>query len=138
MGVSVSDEWLYQARIGGLPLGLSLFTPEGDGVTFREHLCAAQTGGSGETRAAAAARTHRLTDIARRHGLRYVHVTTDCVFERLAPEYAEDEPLSLTDPRSQAAAVAEIVAAGAPRHLIVRTGWVIGRDDSFVDAMVTA
>ena len=31
--------------IGGLPLGLSLFTPEGDGVTFREHLCAAQTGG---------------------------------------------------------------------------------------------
>ena len=36
MGVSVSDEWLYQARIGGLPLGLSLFTPEGDGVTFRE------------------------------------------------------------------------------------------------------
>ena len=45
MGVSVSDEWLYQARIGGLPLGLSLFTPEGDGVTFREHLCAAQTGG---------------------------------------------------------------------------------------------
>ena len=35
MGVSVSDEWLYQARIGGLPLGLSLFTPEGDGVTFR-------------------------------------------------------------------------------------------------------
>lgn len=45
MGVSVSDEWLYQARIGGLPLGLSLFTPEGDGVTFREYLCAAQTGG---------------------------------------------------------------------------------------------
>lgn len=45
MGVFVSDEWLYQARIGGLPLGLSLFTPEGDGVTFREHLCAAQTGG---------------------------------------------------------------------------------------------
>lgn len=40
MGVSVSDEWLYQARIGGLPLVLSLFTPEGDGVTFREHLCA--------------------------------------------------------------------------------------------------
>ena len=50
MGVSVSDEWLYQARIGGLPLGLSLFTPEGDGVTFREHLCAAQTGGSGDIR----------------------------------------------------------------------------------------
>ncbi|MFR6376431.1 MAG: hypothetical protein ACLUN5_08085 [Oscillospiraceae bacterium] len=41
MGVSVSDEWLCQARVGGLPLGLSLFTPEGDGATFREHLCAA-------------------------------------------------------------------------------------------------
>lgn len=97
-----------------------------------------QTPGPRETRAAAAARTHQLTDIARRHGLRYVHVTTDCIFERLAPEYAEDEPLSLTDPRSQAAAVAEIVAAGAHRHLIVRTSWVIGRDDSFIDAMLTA
>ena len=97
-----------------------------------------QTAGPRETRAAAAARTHLLTDIARRHRLRYVHVTTDAVFERLAPEYTEDEPLSLTDPRSQAAAVAEIVAAGAHRHLIVRTSWVIGRDDSFVDAMLTA
>ena len=39
MGVSVSDEWLYQARIGGLPLGLSLFTPEGDGVKIgRAHV----------------------------------------------------------------------------------------------------
>ena len=97
-----------------------------------------QIAGPREIRAAAAARTHQLTDIARRHGLRYVHVTTDCIFERLAPEYAEDEPLSLTDPRSQPAAVAEIVAAGAHRHLIVRTSWVIGRDDSFVDTMVTA
>lgn len=37
-GVSASDAWLEQARIGGLPLNLRLFTPEGDTVTFQENL----------------------------------------------------------------------------------------------------
>ena len=44
-GVSASDQWLYQARLGGLSVRLCLFTPEGGGVTFQENLCAAQTGG---------------------------------------------------------------------------------------------
>ena len=42
-GVSASDQWLYQARLGGLSVRLCLFTPEGGGVTFQENLCAAQT-----------------------------------------------------------------------------------------------
>ena len=49
-GVSASDQWLYQARLGGLSVRLCLFTPEGVGVTFQENLCAAQTGGSGDIR----------------------------------------------------------------------------------------
>lgn len=49
-GVSASDQWLYQARLGGLSVRLCLFTPEGSGVTFQENLCAAQTGGSGDIR----------------------------------------------------------------------------------------
>ena len=49
-GVSASDQWLYQARLGGLSVRLCLFTPEGGGVTFQENLCAAQTGGSGDIR----------------------------------------------------------------------------------------
>ena len=50
LGVSAYDGWLYQARIGGLMLNLRLYTPDGEGVTFQEKLCAAQTGGSGDIR----------------------------------------------------------------------------------------
>ena len=49
-GVSASDQWLYQARLGGLSVRLCLFTPEGSGVTFQENLCAAQTGGEKDIR----------------------------------------------------------------------------------------
>ena len=45
LGVSAYDGWLYQARIGGLMLNLRLYTPDGEGVTFQEKICAAQTGG---------------------------------------------------------------------------------------------
>ena len=44
LGVSAADEWLYQARIGGLSLKLCLFTQDGSGVAYQEKLCAAETG----------------------------------------------------------------------------------------------
>ena len=50
LGVSAYDGWLYQARIGGLMLNLRLYTPDGEGVTFQEKLCAAQTGGEKDIR----------------------------------------------------------------------------------------
>lgn len=37
-GVSASDKWLQQARIGGLTLNLRLFTPAGDAITYQENL----------------------------------------------------------------------------------------------------
>lgn len=37
-GITASDKWMAQARIGGLMLNLRLFTPEGDFVTFQENL----------------------------------------------------------------------------------------------------
>lgn len=45
LGVTASDAWLLQARIGGLMLNLRLFTPAGEGVSFQEKLCEASTGG---------------------------------------------------------------------------------------------
>ena len=44
LGVTSSNEWLYQARVGGLMLGLRVFTPDGAGLTFQEDLSAASTG----------------------------------------------------------------------------------------------
>lgn len=86
----------------------------------------------------ASARAHRLTDIARRHHLRYVHVSSDCVFERSAPSHAEDDRLSLRNEHAQGLAAGELVAATVPRHLIVRTGWVADSAEGFIDEMVVA
>lgn len=86
----------------------------------------------------AAERAHRLADIARRHGLRYVHISVDPSFDHSTSEHPETDPLSLHGTHSQALAAGEIIAAGIPRHLVVRTGWVIGREESFVDDIVTA
>ncbi|MCC2594322.1 sugar nucleotide-binding protein [Tessaracoccus sp. OS52] len=91
-----------------------------------------------ESWAAAAERAQRLAEVARRHHLRYVHISTDCVFERTAPSHTEDEDLSLRDAHGQALAAGEVVAAGVPRHLVVRTGWVMGREEGFVEAMAVA
>ena len=44
LGVSASDKWMLQARIGGMMLNLRLFTPEGEAVTFQEGLSGASTG----------------------------------------------------------------------------------------------
>lgn len=42
-GVTVSESWLRQARLGGVMLNLRLHTPMGDEVTFREKLEAAKS-----------------------------------------------------------------------------------------------
>lgn len=44
LGISASDKWMRQAKIGGLLINLRLFTPEGESVTFQECLSAASTG----------------------------------------------------------------------------------------------
>ncbi|MGO1489327.1 MAG: sugar nucleotide-binding protein, partial [Arachnia sp.] len=85
-----------------------------------------------------AAHARDLTDIARRHRMRYVHVSSDCVFERSQPSHSEASVLSLLHPHSQGLAMAEAVAATVPRHLIVRTSWVVGNDDHIIDELVAA
>ena len=42
LGVTASNEWMAQARIGGLMLNLRLFTPQGDYVAFQEDLGAVE------------------------------------------------------------------------------------------------
>lgn len=85
-----------------------------------------------------AGRAQRLAGLARRHGLGYVQVSADSSFERDAPEHAEIDRLSLATGHGQAVAVAEVVAGGVPRHLIVRTGWVLGPDEGFLHDTVAA
>lgn len=86
----------------------------------------------------AATEARHLADIARRHRMRYVHVSSDCVFDRTAPTHGEDATLSLLDARSQGLAVAEVVAATVPRHLVIRTGWVVAREEHALDQLIAA
>lgn len=86
----------------------------------------------------AAARAQRLADIAHRHNLTYVHVSADCRFGTRRSEYSESEDLDLNHPHGQALAAGELVAAGVPRSLVIRTGWVVGERDGFIDQMARA
>ena len=44
-GVSASDKWLYQAKLGGLFLNMRMFTPDGEQIVFQEKLTAGEAGG---------------------------------------------------------------------------------------------
>lgn len=97
-----------------------------------------QQGHGSESWTITASKARHLTDIARRHRMRYVHVSSDCTFDRSAPTHSEYSALNLLDPASQGLAVAEVVAATVPRHLVIRTSWVVGDDDHTIDEMVAA
>ncbi|NLE96911.1 MAG: sugar nucleotide-binding protein [Propionibacterium sp.] len=86
----------------------------------------------------ASERANRLADVARRHHMRYVHISADPVFERSAPAHDEYGVLSLSDTHGQGLAAGELIAATVPRSLVIRTGWVMGREGSFVEAMAVA
>lgn len=97
-----------------------------------------RTPGLGESWADAAARAQLLTQIAHRNNLRYVHISADCVFDRDVSAHPADEPLSLHHSCGQKLAAGELIAATVPRHLVVRTGWVVERARGFLDDITAA
>lgn len=97
-----------------------------------------RTSNESEPWAETAEHAKHLADIARRHRMRYVQVSADCDFDRSAPIHSEDASLSLLSPHSRGLAMAEVVATTVPRHLIIRTGWVVGDEDHGIADMVSA
>jgi len=81
------------------------------------------------------AATARLVDVARTHRLRLVHVSSDYVFDGRRTEHPEDEPFSPLGVYGQTKAAADALVATLPRHLVVRTSWVIGEGRNFVATM---
>ena len=77
----------------------------------------------------------RLVEVARRHRLRFVQVSSDYVFDGTAPEHAEDEPLSPLSVYGQTKAAGDLLVATLPHHYVVRTSWVIGEGGNFVNTM---
>jgi len=64
-----------------------------------------------------------------------VHYSTEYVFDGTQDPHTEDEPLSPLGVYAQSKAAGDIAAAGAPRHYVLRTSWVIGEGSNFVRTM---
>jgi len=80
----------------------------------------------------------RLANVARTHRLTLVHVSTDYVFDgETERAYREDDALSPLSVYGQSKAAGDLAAAGAPRHYIVRTSWLVGDGSNFVSTMAT-
>lgn len=78
-----------------------------------------------------------LAAAARRHGSTLVHVSSDYVFDGTADEIHEDDPMAPLGVYGQTKAAGDLAAMGAPKHLIVRTSWVIGNGNNFVRTMAS-
>jgi len=76
-----------------------------------------------------------LVEIARRHRLPLVHVSSDYVFDGTAEEHTEDEPFSPLGVYGQTKAAGDALVATWERHYIVRTSWVVGEGKNFVATM---
>jgi dTDP-4-dehydrorhamnose 3,5-epimerase len=69
------------------------------------------------------------------HGLTFVNVSSDYVFDGEDAEHAIDEPVSPLGVYGQTKAAGEAVTSTVPRHFLIRTSWVVGEGGNFVDTM---
>ena len=76
-----------------------------------------------------------LVEIARRHRLPLVHVSSDYVFDGTVREHTEDEPFSPLGVYGQTKAAGDALVATWEQHYVVRTSWVVGEGKNFVATM---
>lgn len=78
-----------------------------------------------------------LVKVAREHQIKFVHVSTEYVFDgRVRDPIAETEPLSPLNAYGAAKAAGDLVADLCPSHYIVRSTWLIGDGPNFVRTML--
>ena len=66
-----------------------------------------------------------------------MHYSTDYVFDGTREVHREDEPVAPLGVYGQSKAAGELAVAGAPRHYVLRTSWVIGDGANFVRTMAS-
>ncbi|SKB07954.1 sugar nucleotide-binding protein [Aeromicrobium choanae] len=76
-----------------------------------------------------------LARIAIDHGLTFVNVSSDYVFDGTKEEHEVDEPVSPLGVYGQTKAATEAVTSVVPKSYLVRTSWVVGEGANFVDTM---
>lgn len=83
-----------------------------------------------------AAAVANLANIARKHGITLVHISSDYVFDGQEKLHNEDESLSPLSAYGASKAAGDLLVAQLPHHYIVRTSWVIGEGSNFVRTML--
>ncbi|MGN7201090.1 sugar nucleotide-binding protein [Arthrobacter sp. SAFR-044] len=78
-----------------------------------------------------------LARTAVEHDLTLVHVSSDYVFDGSHAIHTEDEPFSPLGVYGQTKAAGDALVRVVPRHLIIRTSWVIGDGNNFVRTMAS-
>jgi len=80
--------------------------------------------------------TRNLVEIAGKHDITLVHVSTDYVFDGTQEVHKEDEPLSPLGVYGQSKAAGDIAISLAPKHYLLRASWVIGDGKNFVRSIL--
>jgi len=76
-----------------------------------------------------------MSRVATKYGVTLIHYSTDYVFNGENKVHDEDEAFSPISVYGQSKAAGDIAAAVAPKHYIIRTGWVVGDGNNFVRTM---
>lgn len=77
-----------------------------------------------------------LVEVAQKHDITLVHISTDYVFDGTKDNHPVDESLTPLGVYAQTKAASEIVVALAPKHYIFRISWLIGEGHNFVRTMM--
>jgi dTDP-4-dehydrorhamnose 3,5-epimerase len=77
-----------------------------------------------------------LAEVAAKHDLTLLHISTDYVFDGTQNPHTEDEKFSPLGVYGQSKAAGDIAVSLAPKHYILRTSWVIGEGKNFVRTMI--
>lgn len=77
-----------------------------------------------------------LTQVALKHDLYLVHISSEYVFDGTNVPHTEEEPFSPLGVYAQTKAAAEIIVSAAPKHYVIRTSWLIGDGNNFVRTMM--
>ena len=76
-----------------------------------------------------------LARVATKYSVTLIHYSTDYVFNGQQPVHDENESFSPLSAYGQSKAAGDIAASVAPRHYVLRTGWVVGDGSNFVRTM---
>lgn len=81
--------------------------------------------------------TAKLAQLTKAKNVKLVHISSDYVFDGTKAEHTEDETMNPLNTYGLSKAAGDIAAQINPNHLIIRTSWVIGDGENFIEKIKT-